>query len=783
MSAIEAGRFGSGQVVRRIEDPALVTGRGRYTDDLSPAGETHLVFLRSPHAHARIVSIDAAAAKALPGVLAVFTGAQLAAEGVKPMAPAALPFTRPDGQPLAGAPRRALAHDTVRFAGEAVAAVVAETRDAAQAAAEAIVIDYAELPAVVDPFAAMQPGAPVLCAEAPDNIAAEARHGDAAAVSRAFEGAAHVVSLELVNQRVAPVTLEPRTALAEWDASSGRLLYHSSNQMPTAVRDTLAEAIPGMTQASVRVQVGDVGGGFGMKGGAHPEDIAVGYAALQLKRPVKWRAERIEEFLAATHGRDAVSRAEMALDADGKVLALRIRTIANVGAYATTVNVVIPLLVGPWVTTSIYDIGAIDLHLTAVMTNTATLGAYRGAGRPEAIYLIERLMDAAARELKLDPAELRRRNMIRPEQMPYQNPMAQSYDSGHFERILDQGLELADWHGFAARRAASERAGKLRGRGIATFLEWTSGAVFDERVTIDVLPDGIVELASGVMGMGQGIATSLAQLAVDVFQLPIDRIRVLTGDTDRVNGFGSAGSRSLYIGGSAVQVASVKTIDEGRQLAAKALEAPAADVEYRAGRFNVAGTDLGIDLFELAAQQPGARIHVDSTNTTAGPSWPNGCHVCEVEIDPATGAVAIVAYASVNDIGRVVSPQLARGQIEGGVAQGVGQALCECVAYDEASGQALSASFMDYAMPRVDGFVGLKTRFDTTVPSRSNPLGAKGVGELGTIGATPAVVNAVVDALAHAGLGRDAERMQMPLTSERIWRALTQQDFGASRWR
>jgi carbon-monoxide dehydrogenase large subunit len=361
--------------------------------------------------------------------------------------------------------------------------------------------------------------------------------------------------------------------------------------------------------------------------------------------------------------------------------------------------------------------------------------------------------------------------------------MAQSYDSGHFERVLDQGLELADWNGFAARRAASERAGRLRGRGIATFLEWTSGAVFDERVTIDVRPDGIIELASGVMGMGQGIATSLAQLAVDVFQLPIDRIRVITGDTDRVNGFGSAGSRSLYIGGSAVQVASTKTIDEGRLLAAKALEAPAADVEYRAGRFHVAGTDLGIDLFELAAQQPQARIHVDATNTTAGPSWPNGCHVCEVEIDPATGAVAVAAYASVNDIGRVVSPQLARGQIEGGVAQGVGQALYERVAYDEASGQALSASFMDYAVPRVDGFVGMQTRFDTTLPSRSNPLGAKGVGELGTIGATPAVVNAVVDALAHAGLGRDAERIQMPLTAERVWRALKQRDFGASPWR
>ena len=458
MSAgIEAGRFGSGQVVRRVEDPALVAGRGRYTDDLAPAGETHLVFVRSTHAHARIVSIDCSAARAMPGVLAVYTGAQLADAGVKPI-PFALPFKRPDGKPMASAPRRALAHETVRFVGEAVAAIVAETREAARAAAEAVIVDYDELPAVVDAFAAMQPGAPVLCADAPDNIAAEARHGDVAATTRAFERAAHVVSLDLANQRVCPVTMEPRTVLAELDQTRGRLVVNISNQMPTAVRDTLADAIPGMTQDSVRVLVGDVGGGFGMKGGAYPEDIAIGYAALQVKRPVKWRAERVEEFLSATHGRDATSRAEMALDADGKALALRIRTLANVGAYATTVNVIIPLLVGPWVTTSIYDIGAIDLHATAVMTNTAPVGAYRGAGRPEAIYIVERLMDAAARLLKLDPAELRRRNMIRPEQMPYTNPMAQTYDSGHFERILDQGLELADWNGFAERRAASERA-------------------------------------------------------------------------------------------------------------------------------------------------------------------------------------------------------------------------------------------------------------------------------------------------------------------------------------
>jgi carbon-monoxide dehydrogenase large subunit len=544
-----------------------------------------------------------------------------------------------------------------------------------------------------------------------------------------------------------------------------------SSQMPSGVRTSVCEALD-LKPEAVRVVVGDVGGGFGMKTGAYPEDVALAYAARTLQRPLKWRADRLEEFLSAVHGRDVVSHCEMALDANGKALAVRVQAVGNTGAYATGTGILIPLVIGPWVTTSIYDIKAIDLQLRAVMTHTNTIGAYRGAGRPEAIYIIERLMDAAAREMKLDPAELRRRNMIRPEQMPYTNPMAQVYDCGQFEKILDQGLKLADWNGYAARREASKRAGKLRGRGIATFLEWTSGMAYEERVTVTVTPDGMIEVSSAVQGMGQGIATSLAQLAVDVFQVPIDRIRVVMGDTDKNNGFGSAGSRSLFIGGSAVHVASERTIDEGRKLAADALEAPARDIEYKAGRFNVSGTDLGIGIFELAAQQQGGRIFVESTSSVGGPSWPNACHVCEVEIDPDTGAVQVVAYSSVNDIGRVVSPQIVRGQVEGGAVQGIGQALSEHMAYDPDTGQALSASFMDYALPRVDGFRAFKTEFDTSVPCTTNALGSKGVGELGTIGGTPAAVNAVIDALDHAGQGRNAERVQMPLTSERVWRAL-----------
>ena len=777
-TVFEAGRFGSGQAVLRVEDAALLAGRGQFTDDVAAPGQTYLAFLRSPYAHARIASIDVSAARSAPGVLAVFTGAELALAGVKPI-PSATGFQRADGKPVATPPHRALAHEFVRFVGEPVVAVVADSRNAARDAAETVAVDYQEIASVVDMVKATAPGAPALCPEAPDNVAAEMRHGDAAAAAEAFARAAHTVTLEIVNQRLAPSPLEPRSVLAECDPSTGRLTVRMSSQMPAGVLQSLCDAIPGLTKEQVRVRVGDVGGGFGMKTGIYPEDIAIAYAARALKRPVRWQAERSEEFLAAFHGRDVVSQAEMALDADGKVLALRVRSLANVGAYATFAGVAIQLLIGPWVSTSIYDIRTIDLRFSAVLTNTTPTSAYRGAGRPEAIYITERLFDAAAREMKLDPSELRRRNMIRPEQMPYTNAMGQVYDSGRFEQILDRGLVLADWNGYAARREATRHRGKLRGRGIATFLEWTGGTVLDERVAINVTAAGTIEIHSATQAMGQGIVTSYLQLAVDVFGVPMERIRVLQGDTDLAQGFGSAGSRSLFTGGSAVHVASERTVAHAKQLAAEALEAPAADMEYRDGRFRVAGTDLSIDLFELAGRQPQARILIDSTTTAAGPTWPNGCHVCEVEIDPVTGATEIVAYASVNDIGRVVNPIIVRGQVEGGAVQGIGQALYEHVVYDRESGQLLAGSFMDYALPRADVTNGFKTEFDTSIPCLTNALGVKGVGELGTIGATPAVVNAVIDALDQAGLGREAERIQMPLTAERVWRAL-QRDFGPS---
>jgi aerobic carbon-monoxide dehydrogenase large subunit len=767
----DVGRFGSGQAVRRVEDRALLRGEGRFTDDLTLPGQTHLVFLRSPHAHARILSVDTAPALAVPGVVAVLTGDDVAKAGLKPLG-AALPFKRPDGSAMAAPPRPVLAQDTVRFVGEAVAAVIAESPAAARDGAEAILVDYEELPAVTGLAQAAAPDAPLVWPAATGNVVAESRYGDATATEAAFAKAAHTVSLDLVNQRLAPVSMEPRVVLAEHDPGTDRITIRMSTQMPSGARDSVAKEVLDIPPEKVRVLVGDVGGGFGMKTGLYPEDAVVAFAAKQVGRPVKWAATRMDDFLAALHGRDTESKAELALDANGKVLGFRVRTLANMGAYPRNPSVAIQLLVGPWVSTSIYDITTVDFAFTALLTNTAATGPYRGAGRPEAIYLIERLMDAAARKTGMDPAELRRRNMIAPTQMPYKNAMGQTYDSGAFEQVLDQGLKLADWDGFAARAAASKAKGRLRGRGIATFLEWTGGNVFEERVTVAVKGGGEIEIYATTQAMGQGIATSYAQLAVDVFGVPIEKIQIVLGDSDRGSGFGSAGSRSLFTAGSAVKVAADRTVDAGKELAAEAMEVASVDIEFGAGEFRVAGTDRAIGMFELAAKQPEGRIFIDSTSSVSGPTWPNGCHICEVEIDPESGEVALVSYVSANDAGRVVNPLIVEGQIVGGALQGIGQALCEAVVYDPESGQPLSASFMDYAMPRADMIADFATVLDQSVPCRTNPLGVKGVGELGTIGATPALVSAVADALARNGRAAAVDALQMPLTPPRVWAAL-----------
>jgi len=761
-----ASRFGSGQSVRRLEDDKLLVGAGQFTADVSPADQVHLFFLRSPYPHARMASLDSTAALAMPGVLSIVTGADLVAAGVKPIPGST--FKRIDRLPCAAPERRALAHERVRFVGEAVVSVVALTLQQARDAAEAIEIDYAELPMAVNLDDATAADAPVLNDKAVDNIAGETRYGNVQATAEAFAKAAHVVKLDIVNQRLSALSLEPRTVLAMPDPATGRLTMRMSTQMPSGVRNSVCDAL-GLARADVRVVVGDVGGGFGMKTGVYPEDLAIAFCARALKRPIKWVADRSEEFISASHGRDLQTQAELALDASGKILALRVASLANVGAYPTGTGVTIQLLIGPWVQTSVYDIQTIDFHFKAVLTNTSPTGAYRGAGRPEAIFSMERLMDEAARQTGIDRVALRRRNFITPAQMPYKNPMGQTYDCGQFESIMDQALVLADWSGFAARAADSAQRGLLRGQGIATFLEWTGGNALEETVTVAVQADGMIEVFSAVNGMGQGILTSLAQLVVDAFGVPIEQVRVVLGDTDRGDGFGSAGSRSLFTGGSAMRIGADRTIAEAKRLAALEFEASEADIEYRNGRLQVIGTDLSTDIFALAGRQAEQRIFMNSTSAASGPSWPNGCHISEVEVDPLTGQVAVVAYASVNDVGRVVNPMIVRGQLDGGAVQGIGQALYEQVVYDRETGQPLTGSLMDYVAPRAEDSPHFKTEMDTSVPCLNNPLGVKGVGELGTIGAGPTVVNAVADALARAGMADKAPLLQMPLSSARVW--------------
>jgi carbon-monoxide dehydrogenase large subunit len=758
-------RFGSGNAVKRVEDQLLLMGSGTYANDVSLPGQTHLVFLRSPYPHAKITSIDTQAAKAMPGVHGVLTGQDLLASGLKPMA-RPMNFKRADGSPLSSTTRFILATDTVRFVGEPIVAVVADTEEQAKNAAEAIQIDFEPLASATLLSDALAASAPLLT-EAPDNRVAETRYGDAAATQKAFDQAAHVVHLNIVNQRLAALSIEPRSVLAYVD--NGRLTIRLSSQMPTGVRTAVCDVI-GLNKENVRVIVGDVGGGFGMKTGAYAEDLVTAYCAHKLGRPVKWIADRNEEFLSSSHGRDIETQASMALAQDGKILGLRIETLANVGAYPTMTGLAIQMLIGPWVQSSVYDIQTIDYHFTGVLTNTASTGAYRGAGRPEAIYNMERLMDEAARVSGIDRIELRRKNFVTPSQMPYKNPMGQVYDVGAFEMIMDEALQKADWNGFAQREAASKAKGLWRGLGVATFLEWTGGNALEENVQVQILADGMIEVASAVNAMGQGIATSLAQLVVDVFGVDISQVRVILGDTDRANGFGSAGSRSLFTGGSAMRVGAEKTLDKARELAGQALEASPADLAYQSGSFSVKGTDLKISLAELAKRQPDARIEIQSSTTASGPTWPNGCHICEVEVNPSTGETQVVSYTSVNDIGRVVNPMIVEGQLDGGAVQGMGQALLEALVYDAESGQLVTGSLMDYAAPRADIMPQMfKTYTNQSVPSTNNVLGVKGVGELGTIGATPCVVNAIADALARNGQADKAPQLQMPLTPYKLW--------------
>jgi carbon-monoxide dehydrogenase large subunit len=661
-------------------------------------------------------------------------------------------------------PRTPLADGIAFYAGHPVVAVIAATRAQAQDAAELVTVEYEELPCVVHPARAIEPGAPQIWADAPGNISAQARYGDAAEVAKAMAQAAHVTELALHNQRVSAMPLEPRAALAEF--SGGRWTLYTQTQQPTGTRESLAAVFKAKPEA-FRVVVGDLGGGFGMKTGLYPEDAILCYAAKKLARPVKWRGERSEDFLAAHMGRDQHFHAWLALDAAGKVLALKMEMLGNFGSVPVGSTAMIPLMIGPKVLTSVYHVPAVDYFIRGVLTNTMATGAYRGAGRPEANFLMERLLDKAAREMQLDPAEIRRRNFVAPSAFPYKTHMGDTYDVGEFARILERVLQLSDWENFAERKEQSQKRGKLRGRGLASYLEWT-GALPTETVDIEAAADGTVTVYSGTMAMGQGLETSYTQLVAEVLGVSFDRIRIVQGDTDRANGVGSVGSRSAFVGGSAVVAAGHKVVVRGKELAAEALEAAAPDIEYRNGRFAIGGTDRSIGLAELAERQPQKVIRVSATQTPSAPSWPNGAQAIEVEIDPETGVVELAKITSVDDIGRIINRAIVEGQVQGGIAQGAGQALWEQVAYDADSGQLLTGSLMDYCVPRADQFPPMANDFDESVPCKTNLLGVKGVGELGTIGATPAVVHAVLDALAAHGV----QHLEMPLTPERVWRAL-----------
>ena len=751
-----SARFGASRSQKRLEDERLLLGKGLFSDDRVFPRQAWMVLVRSPHAHARIRSIGLN----IPGVIAAWSMKELRADGVKhiPFPPL---FKRADGSPMAAPPRTPLAEDKVYYVGQPVAAVVAETRQQAQDAAERVEIDYEALPSVVDPRKALEAGAPLLWEAAGGNISAEARYGDAAAVDKAFEAAAHVCRVELHNQRLNAMAMEPRCAIGVHEG--GRTTLYTQSQQPTSARDLLG-AVFGTKPQEFRVVNGDIGGGFGMKTGLTPEDALVCYAARKLGRPVKWRADRSEEFLAAHMARDQHYQAALAFDRDGRILALRMESVANIGAVPVGSSAMIPLAMVAKVATSAYRVPVVDYRIKGVLTNTMATGAYRGAGRPEGNYLIERLIEKAAREMGIDRVELRRRNLLTPEELPYRTHVGEIYDSGEFERMLDGVLRAADWDGFQKRKSESARRGKIRGRGVAVYLEWT-GALPTETVDIELDADGTLTVFSGTQAMGQGLETTYTQLVTELFGVIPEKVQIVQGDTDRANGVGSVGSRSAFVGGSAVVAAGRKMILRAKDLAAEALEAAPADIELRDGGLRIAGTDRTLGLAELAARQPSRVIRVSATETPSTPSWPNGAQVAEVEVDAETGEVTLAALTSCDDIGRVINHAIVEGQIHGGMAQGAGQALWEQVRYDTDSGQLVSGSLMDYCVPRADQLPPMRASFDESVPCKTNLLGVKGCGELGTIGAVPAVVHAVLDAL-------DVPHLEMPLTAERVWRAL-----------
>ncbi len=776
------GVEGIGASVVRKEDKRFITGKGKYVDDIKLVGMTYAQFVRSPHAHAKVKSIDASAALKMPGVIAVLNGQQLVDDKVGNLI-CGWAITSKDGSPMKMGAWPAMAPETVRFVGQAVAVVIAESRNLAKDAAEAVVVNYEELPSVPDVKAAIKAGAPQLHPEAPGNIIYDWVLGDEAATSAAFSKAANVVSMDVVNNRLVPNAMEPRSAIADYDTAEEHFTLYTTSQNPLVARLVLSAFYNIAPEHKLRVIAPDVGGGFGSKIYIYPEEMVCLWASKKVGRPIKWTADRSESFLTDAHGRDHVTHAEMAFDKDNKILALRVKTHANFGAYMSLFSSAVPTSLYATLLSGQYVIPAIHANVVGVYTNTTPVDAYRGAGRPEASYLLERMMETAARQLKVDPAELRAKNFIT--SFPYQTPVIMAYDTGDFHASLEAAKKAIDYAGFAARKAKAKSEGKLRGIGVSCYIEACgiapskavgslgAGVGLWESAEVRINPVGTIEILTGSHSHGQGHETTFAQLIADRIGVPISQVSIVHGDTDKVQfGMGTYGSRSIAVGGTAIVKAMEKVEAKAKKIAAHQLEASEADIIIENGEFKVTGTDksLALPMVALAAytahnlpegMEPGLKetAFYDPTNFT----FPAGAYICEVEVDAATGKTSFVNFVAADDFGRLINPMIVEGQVHGGLVQGIGQALLEGTVYD-GNGQLVTASFMDYAMPRADDVPSFKLSHTTTL-CPGNPLGVKGCGEAGAIGASAAVINAITDAIGN-------NKLEMPATPDRVWHAI-----------
>jgi len=779
---------GIGAAVRRKEDQRFITGKGQYTDDINRPHQLYAHIIRSPLPHARIGGIDSSAALAMPGVVAVFTGKDMADDGVGGL-PCGWGVNNKDGSPMAEPPHPPLAADTVRYVGDQVAVVLAESRSIARDAAEQVDVDYEELPAVASLTAACADGAALVWDDAPGNVCFDWEIGDAAATDEAFANAAHVSSIDIVNSRLIPNAIEPRAGIGDYDSGKDEYTLYTTSQNPHVIRLLMGAYVLGIPEHKLRVIAPDVGGGFGSKIAHYAEEAIITWASKRVDRPVKWTADRSESFMSDTHGRDHITHADLALSKEGDFLGFRVRTKANLGAYLSTFGPAVPTYMHATLLAGTYKTPAIYCELKGMFSHTVPVDAYRGAGRPEASYMIERLVDRAARETGIDQVEIRRRNFIPQDAFPYQTPVALEYDSGDYHTCLQKCLELADYDGFGKRRADSRERGKYRGVGLSTYIEACGAAPSNiagalgaraglyESGTIRVNPTGSVTVLTGSHSHGQGHETAFAQLVTETLGVDIDNVEVIHGDTGKIPfGMGTYGSRSLAVGGTALMLAMDKIKAKSRKIAAHLLEASADDVEFVDGQLRVTGTDRSVSFGDVALAayvphnypldvlEPGLEetAFYDPKNFT----FPGGCHICEVEIDPDTGIVQIDRFTAADDFGRIINPMIVEGQVHGGITQGIGQALYEQCVYDD-SGQLLTGSYMDYCMPKADNLPNFKLTTNTTLCAH-NVLGVKGCGEAGTIGSTPAVINAVVDAL--SGLG--VNDISMPATPERVWQAI-----------